>query len=596
MRFFINPFFIFLIFLTCAAQAQTTFNIKIDFGARGDNITDDTKAFEKAFTRINTLKKNVLLFIPAGNYLVKPQTSTELTNPVAFLPVNIISLINCHNITIKGERGTKIQFASSLYFGSFRKEGNKVKKLENKTTDYQYRIAIGHGIYLENSSNITIQSIEINGNNQNFILGNEFGDVGMQIDNDGVFLANASFVTLSNMNIHHFGRDGIQIINKTPKGFDTPSQNIILSNCKFEYNGRQGLSWTGGVGLVATNCSFSYTGQTKLSSPPGAGVDFEPNAGYVVKNGLFTNCTFSYNSGVGILADEGGFSASGMQFINCTITGKNSPAIWVKSPAFVFTNCSINGSFYFGCAATNAGEGTKFFGCTFSDLNIEGKTNFLVESNGSKYLLFDNCTFKAYTKGLIYIAADAGSVEQRAVLKDCRFISLHKVPPRAGSFTNGVDFTGETKFIDSSTSIIGWNIENSRFTGTKKVKNEISVYSKYSLASYGAVNIGNDIQEVKVNIFKDGALFINTGATLQINKNAKLVIHKGGSLWIAPGATLLVKGKIIAEEGSYLCIHQTAKISQESLTNIEVSKGTRFSDNPAMKYGLSGCINIERNQ
>jgi len=582
------------ILISICSVCQVTFDLKKDFRARGDGKSDDTKYFLAAVQKINSLKRNVVLIIPKGNYLLRPQKENPNENAAPYSAVNILAFSNCSNITIKGEEGSRIIFAPGLYYGAFRRKGKGAEKLEGVTTDYRYFVAVGHGIFLDNCSGVTISSLEIDGANKSFVTGGQFGDVGFQIDNDGIFINNSTSIKLTNLNLHHFGRDGIQIINKTPQGFNTPSQKIELTNCRFEYNGRQGFSWTGGVGLVATNCSFSYTGKSKFSSPPGAGVDFEPNGGYVVKDGAFVNCIFKSNSGVGVLADAGGFSAVNVQFSKCLIQGETTTAVWIKSPAFVFTDCTINGSFYFGCPAHNAEEGTKFIRCSFSDhLSERATTNYLVESNESKYLLFDQCSFKASTKGILYIAADAGKPEQRAVLKDCRIISLHKSTPKAPAFTTGVDFTGRTIFIDSGKIRYGWNMENSRFIGVKNSDANISIASNYMLASYDAVVIGDNRKDAEVSILRDGFFSINNNAHLTIGEEGKLIIKKGGSLWIAPGAELIIKGKIIVEEGAYLCIHQDAKLSAESKRNITIKGKANFTDNPQMKFGLSGCITVQ---
>ncbi|MBO9682926.1 MAG: right-handed parallel beta-helix repeat-containing protein, partial [Flavisolibacter sp.] len=449
MKFWFNSITITLFLLfSFTSLAQINLDLKKDFRAKGDGKTDDTQAFLNAARKINELKTSVVLRIPKGNYIVHPQKPSSPESETPFLPVDVLYLKDCRNVSIVGEKGTVIRYAPPLYFGGFQKNKKGVQKLSKRTTDWKFRVAIGHGFNLESCSNVNISSIEIDGNNPSFILGGEFGDVGMQIDNDGAFIKDCNNISLSNLYLHHFGRDGILILNRTPQNFGTASQHISLTNCRFEYNGRQGFSWGGGVGLVATNCSFNYTGKSKFSSPPGAGVDFEPNAGYIVKDGVFNNCNFKNNSGVAVLADQGGFNVSNIRFKNCLIWGEPSAAIWVKSPAFSFEDCRINGCFYFGCAARTIDEGTKFTGCIFTDAN--SKNNYLVESNGSKYLLFDGCTFRASANGLLYIAANAAKTEERAVIKDCKFINLYTVPSKAGAFTTNTDFTGKTIFLDSS--------------------------------------------------------------------------------------------------------------------------------------------------
>jgi hypothetical protein len=274
---------IFFLLVTGVVAAQVKFDLKKDFKAKGDGKSDDTHAFLDAAKRINELKQSVTLVIPVGEYLVQPQISSSREMVAPFIPIDILYLKGCKGISILGEKGATIRYRKGLYYGAFRRNDSGFEKLPFRTADWRYRVAIGHGINLENCNGIRIRNIEIDGNNRSFVLGGEFGDVGRQIDNDGVFIKDCANISLSYLYFHHFGRDGILILNKTPQGFNTPSQNIKLSNCRFEYNGRQGFSWAGGSGFNANACTFSHTGKSAVFSAPGAGVDFEPNAGYVVK-------------------------------------------------------------------------------------------------------------------------------------------------------------------------------------------------------------------------------------------------------------------------------------------------------------------------
>jgi hypothetical protein len=585
-------FGIFFLLLTRVVSAQVKFDLKKDFKAKGDGKSDDTHAFLDAAKRINGLKRGVTLLIPAGQYLVQPQipSSPEVVAP--FIALDLVYLKDCKDITILGEKGATIRYKNGLYYGAFRRNERGFEKLPFRTADWKYRVAIGHGFNLENCKNITIRTIEIDGNNRSFILGGEFGDVGRQIDNDGVFIRDCSDISLSSLYFHHFGRDGLLVLNKTPLGFNTPSQNIKISNCRFEYNGRQGFSWGGGSGFMADSCSFSYTGKSVLSSSPGAGVDFEPNAGYIVKDGKFNNCKFVSNRGVAVISDEGGFNVANVQLNDCTISGETSAAVWIKSPGFVFTRCKINGTFYYGCVARNESEGTKFIQCIFTDLN--SNANYLVESNGSKYLFFDGCTFRAGVNGLFYISANASKIEERAVMRNCRFVAQYKKIAKANAFSTGVIYTGKTSFIDSALVTTGINVENSWFLGSKEQKTSITIGGHFGLGSYDKVVIGDNKNEVQVNVENNGLLSMSTNSHLIIGEKGQVLLKKGGTLWLGPGSELIIKGKIIAEEGAYLCIHQGAILSNKSRENIVLEGGVNFSDNPKMKYGLAGCITISK--
>ncbi len=567
-------------------SAQTVVNIK-KFGAKGDGKTDDTRAIQAAVTRVNALKRNVMLVIPRGTYLVRPQRP-GVGEEGPYVPVDLLTFRDCQNITVKGESGARIQYASSLYYGAFERKNGRLERAAVVTTDYRKLASIGHGIALYDSKNVTIQGIEINGNNKSFIQGGEFGDVGFQIDNDGIFIRDCSDVTISNVFIHHFGRDGLQIINKTPAGFNTPSQRLVLKSSRFENNGRQGFSWTGGTGLQATGCSFSHTGKDGLTSPPGAGIDFEPNAGYIVYDGKFTNCQIKGNSGVGILSDASGDAARKISFSQCQVEGSSSPAIWIKSPDFSFTGCKIDGSYFFGYAARVKEDGTRFYNCVFSDVSIrDTKMNYIIESNGASYLLFSNCDFSATEKSLIYAN---GHNDEAIEFRNCTFSANYRANAPAlqlGSFSSRTMYSGTTRFLQPGGGTLGWNIENSSFGNPEIAATEVS--TSHRMATFGKVTIGKNNSRAVLNINDGGSLLINAGASLTIAGNGKLILKKGGTLWIAPGATLLIEGSLEAEAGSYICVHEQAIISKESLSRIKVNNQAFRKDNPQLKAGLSGC-------
>ena len=77
---------LFLAFASGASFAQTsiqgkTFNVR-QFGAKGDNSTDDTAAVAAAVSAWIASPGSVLFF-PAGTYLVDPGTVTITTNSVS---------------------------------------------------------------------------------------------------------------------------------------------------------------------------------------------------------------------------------------------------------------------------------------------------------------------------------------------------------------------------------------------------------------------------------------------------------------------------------------------------------------------------------
>ncbi len=201
------------------------------------------------------------------------------------------------------------------------------------------------------------------------------------------------------MRVHDFGQDGVIVSNKG----DSPS-NIRLIDCKFDSNGRQGLSWISGNGLNATQCVFSNTGSGRIFSPPGAGVDIEPEVG-AIRNGLFEDCTFSNNKGCGIVADGG--NSSNCTFRKCVFEAKDNWAIWVVAPNYNFINCKIYGPVVHGFNAKRNDDATKFIGCYFEDIGSSNAVSkYMIETNYASRFLIKDCKFVVNRKAVFWFVSN----------------------------------------------------------------------------------------------------------------------------------------------------------------------------------------------
>jgi hypothetical protein len=398
-----------------------TKNIK-EFDAKGNGKTNDHEAFIKAAEYFNQRGGNGKLIIPKGEYIVgKQEKWTGEKGSPAYKGIDALHFSNLKNFELAGEDGVKFKYDKNLKYGSFDPKTGKSFNPEKKYfADYTYAAYLGHCIYLDNSENVRIFNIEIDGRNGALELGGSFGDVGRQLPHYGIFIKNSRDIVVDNVDAHHMALDGISISNAFK---DNKSDNIILSNSKFEYNGRQGFSWIGGRGLLVKRCSFNHTGKAGVASPPGAGVDIEAEVGPIT-DGVFENCEFVNNSGCGMVADSG--NSSKVSFNKCTFWGVTNWSVWVNKPGYNFNSCNIYGSFVHGFDATDKLSATKFKGCTFEDKEYKGKApygNFLVESNGRKRVSFEDCTFNSNRKKPIWIQGDGKwNPEEKYQLQNCTFI------------------------------------------------------------------------------------------------------------------------------------------------------------------------------
>ena len=417
----------FFVFTACASgklvTGEITKSVK-DFGAKGDGRTNDQAAFEKAAAFFTARGGHGKLVIPKGLYIVGKQDSYSVTKDVAYRGRNVLSFSNCDDFSIEAN-GAKMKFADKLYFGAFDPStGESFATSASVFTKHQFKGNIGYGIILKNCKNITIEGIEIDGNQDGMILGGKFGDHGFQLDHDGLFIENSTNITIENVSIHHMGRDGIHIANKTPQKWQTPDQKITIKNSSFEYNGRQGLSWIGGSGLKVVDSKFNHTGRGRFVSAPAAGMDIEAEVG-IIQNGYFENCEFVDNNSCGMVADSG--ESRDMWFTKCRFWGTTNWSMWTTKPNYNFEKCEFTGSIVQGYDSPNDKDATKFIKCIFEEKNYKGKPpygNFLVEVNFKRRMLFDECTFIALTKKVWWFDGyPAWTIEERMRMKDATIIA-----------------------------------------------------------------------------------------------------------------------------------------------------------------------------
>jgi Right handed beta helix region len=392
----------------------------LQFGVKGDGVSNDHDGFMKAAEYINQRGGNCKLVIPKGKYIIgkQLQNSTYL-----FTGLHALELSNCQNVTIDG-KGAEIIFKDNLYFGSF----DPVTKLKfdgagSVFADPKYAATGGSFLLLKNCDHIQLLNLEVDGNCDKAIVGGRYGDVGIQLPYIGVFAIYCTNLLVQNCSFHHFGQDGMMLKNNTPQGEATPNSNVQLINSHFDHNGRQGFSWCGGVGLKAINCSFSHTGDGKIQSAPGAGCDIEAEETFI-KQGVFNDCIFENNYGVGLVADSG--PSRDVQFNNCTFWGNRNWSNWCNKPSFTYSNCNFYGCSVHAFDAKTADEATKYLHCNFEDKLYKGQKvfgDFVFMVNQKKRLQLIDCTFTSnYSKLFWYDGIAAYSNAEKPLVKNCRFI------------------------------------------------------------------------------------------------------------------------------------------------------------------------------
>jgi Right handed beta helix region len=417
MKFIFISIFSFCI-LTVKCQDFIAKDIK-SFGATGDGKTNDQDAFQKASDYFNKRGGNGKLIISKGVYIIGKQIFTAgQKNLPAYRGDDVMRFTNIKNFSVEGDKESLLKYASSLRFGAFNPTSGKTFEHGNTYfKNFAYAATIGICILIQNSSNIKVSGVTMDGNNGDIIVGGVYGDVGRQLPHYGIFITNSKNVKIDNAYIHHFGLDGICVSNKLS---DSPD-SISITNGTFEYNGRQGFSWIGGNQVYVKNCKFNHTGKAKISSAPGAGVDIEAEVG-PISNGFFEDCTFADNTGPGVVALAG--KSRNCTFVNCTFIGTTNRSVWIAKPDYTFRECRFYGTFVQTPNTDNLVESTRFSDCDFIDTTYNGKQTYgpyLIQTNAKK-IQFTNCHFVSKVKKVAsFNLPDSYTEDEKYQITSCTF-------------------------------------------------------------------------------------------------------------------------------------------------------------------------------
>jgi parallel beta-helix repeat protein len=247
-------------------------NVKV-FGAKGDGVKDDTKAFNDA---INSLVYGGNVIVPPGTYMIQGWA----TGAVSDFPTGGIKLKS--NIT-------------------FSMPGATLKVIPNDKDDYAC-------INITDCYNVKIQGGTIYGERYDHIPNSNANPIAQW--GYGIAVVGSQNVTIEGVIVKKCFGDGIYIgANKA----GALSENVQIINNMVDENRRNGLSVTGCKGGVISGNSFVNTG----GMSPESGVDLEPNPGKIVTGLIIENNLFAGNIQHGLLLasiQAGTRSASG-----CTI-------------------------------------------------------------------------------------------------------------------------------------------------------------------------------------------------------------------------------------------------------------------------------------
>lgn len=247
--------------MTAVHDIDSSINI-IDFGAKGDGITNDTKAIQSAIDYANAHPQKNKILIPAGTYLISP----------IFLKSNIVLILT---------KNTILKAVSNLL------EGQRLVNI------------------------ILQQNITIYGNGGMITMNRSDYTTGEQ--RHGLWMNNSKNVTVYDLTSENCGGDGFCI-----GGYEAaPCQNIALIDCHSYNNRRNALSITNAINVKILGGVYSNSNGTA----PQFGIDLEPDSKVeALENILIKGVTTSYNRGGGISIVPGNLTLGSGSNLPVTIT------------------------------------------------------------------------------------------------------------------------------------------------------------------------------------------------------------------------------------------------------------------------------------
>ena len=272
-----------------------------DFGARGDGVHDDTKAFQAAIDSLSADGGTV--HVPAGTYSLDPVRCVRLRDRMHL------------------EMATDARLVA------------RPNALERA-----YVLSVEQ-----------VDDVEISGGR---IVGDRDTHLGTTGEwGHGVMIRGASRITVRNLHVSKCWGDGISIGGaKAAGGQVVPSIDVVVADVVCDGNRRQGLTIGRSRQVRVRDSTFANTGGTL----PGCGIDVEPDAGDIARDVRIEDCLVRGNQGAGIQLYH---RAGDVTIRGCTIEGNRGDGVLLVGAG----DCVISGNLirYNDLAGVRLGRGSR---------------------------------------------------------------------------------------------------------------------------------------------------------------------------------------------------------------------------------------------
>lgn len=342
------------------------------FGAKGNGVTDDTKAIQKAIDHVASLGGGTVT-VPDGTYMIKADNPDSSASHY---------LHDEGGIALKDNVHLKLSAATTL------------KAIP--TNERRYNVVRSF-----NKKNVAISGGRILGERDQHIAGGQVGEWGY-----GIAVTGSEEVSISDIDVEKCYGDGLNLqlayINDVP----ISPKGVYIDKVRSLHNRRQGMSIEAGYDVFITRSEFSHTGGTE----PASGIDIEPwSPDAVVKNILIDGCRFVSNAKKGVVVGGSG-DISNVRVINNYLEGNQSGSgagqITVYTPQSIHTtrDIEVRGNTVIGGGNCNYGI------LVFDSENVNVTDNILTDCmlGLSGFTRNKNIT---YTKNIVNVGTAAGAVQ-----------------------------------------------------------------------------------------------------------------------------------------------------------------------------------------
>ncbi|WP_268247575.1 right-handed parallel beta-helix repeat-containing protein [Deinococcus ficus] len=411
------------------------------FGAKGDGVTDDTAALQKAASSGKSL------IFPSGTYLVSRAVTFSGVSGLSyvgqgatikaksgFTGAALLHLSNTTNTTVRGFTvigagegtgwidGVRVSGGSGAVV-----DGNTISQLggcgvyvENTTgTTVSTNTVSGvkyHGVFSSASSKQTWRGNRITGHGSTVLtggiglLGQLGGDyliennVVSAIGNTGMKTEGASNVVFRGNNLDGFATDGIKIMPLPEKGVSQVSNGVIENNT---VRGFSGAHQYGSTALQISSVIGGRVSGNTTYGTFGASSGKQPPYGYEDAIRLQAHGSGPVPSGITVSDNKVSNSFVGMRLMGNDNTVANNTFQGSARNSVIFNRYASRNKFTGNTFAT-AGEmgvmfdlyvsGTTFSGNTFSGMS----TGIYAANTGNNNNTFTTNSFSAVSKAIVY--------------------------------------------------------------------------------------------------------------------------------------------------------------------------------------------------